>query len=98
MPEHERAAVLLWSSKMLDRTRGERGLEANLRRLQLVTQALEDYFALRGLWFRGPKESVAWLLQHDAASHEAFERAARRCPSDDDLAEVVRMVYGPFRT
>lgn len=48
-------AVLLWSSKMLERFRGQRGLEPNYRRMQLFTQSLEDYFSLRGMWFPGPK-------------------------------------------
>jgi hypothetical protein len=94
MAEHERRAVLLWSRKMLERTAGDSRLEASYRRMQLLTQALEDYFALRGNWFRGPKEAFAWLLQHDPATYARFDCAARRDASDEMLAEVVSAVYG----
>ena len=96
--DDERTAALLWSKKMQDRFRGQGGLEANFRRMQLLTQSLEDYFVLRGLWFRGPKESFSWLLQHDAATHKLFERAARPGAGDDDLAELVRIVYTALKT
>src|SRR4051812_39434679 len=41
VPDDERRAVLLWSRKMLDRFRGQRGLEADYRRMQLLLQSLE---------------------------------------------------------
>src|SRR5262249_41177910 len=43
VPDDERRAVLIWSRKMLDRFRGQRGIEADYRRMQLVLQSLEDY-------------------------------------------------------
>jgi hypothetical protein len=98
MSDDARKAALLWSSKMLDRFRGQRGLEPNYRRMQLLTQSLEDYFALRGLWFPGPKVAFAWLEQHDVHSHSQFDRAAQREANDGDFAELVRAVYGPFQT
>jgi hypothetical protein len=48
MSDDARKTARLWSSKMLDRFRGRRGLEPNYRRMPLFTQSLEDYFALRG--------------------------------------------------
>jgi predicted nucleotidyltransferase len=98
LQEDVRKAVLLWSSKMLERFRDQRGLEPNYRRMQLFTQSLEDYFALRGIWFPGPKVAFAWLRQHDAALHEQFERSAQKDASDADFAELVRAVYGPFQS
>jgi len=95
-PDDERRAVLLWSSKMLERFRGQRGLEADYRRMQLLLQSLEDYFAFRGAWFRGPKEAFAWLLQHDTPTYRRFERAAQPGASDAAFAELVHAVYGPF--
>jgi hypothetical protein len=96
MPDDERRAVVLWSRKMLDRFRGQRGVEADYRRMQLLLQALEDYFALRNAWFRGSKQAFAWLREHDGPMYDRFERAARADASDADFEEIVRMVYEPF--
>jgi predicted nucleotidyltransferase len=95
MPDDERRALVLWSRKMLDRFRGQRGLEASYRRMCLLPQALEDYFLLRNAWFRGPKEAFAWLRQHDGSTYEVFERAAQPGASDGDFSDLVQAVYGP---
>lgn len=64
----------VWLRKMLDRVaRGD--LEGHYRRAWLQFQALEDYFALRGRWYRGPKEAFTWLEAHDPETRLAFERA-----------------------
>ena len=96
MPEDERRAVVLWSRKMLDRFRGQGGVDADYRRMQLLLQSLEDYFALRKAWFRGPKHALAWLREHDRRMFEQFERAVSPGASDADFAELVQTVYGPF--
>jgi predicted nucleotidyltransferase len=88
--------TLLWAQKMLDRFRGQSDVEAQYRRMQLLMQSLEDYFALRGTWFRGPKEAFAWLLQHDRATYERFESATQPAASDDAFVSLVQAVYGPF--
>jgi predicted nucleotidyltransferase len=93
MPDDMRRVTLLWSQKMLDRFWGRSGLEPQYRRKQLLLQSLEDYFALRRAWFRGPKEAFAWLLQHDTATYQRFERAAQPDANDTDFAELVRAVY-----
>jgi hypothetical protein len=98
LAEDVRRAILLWSSKMLERFRGQRGLEPSYRRMQLFTQSLEDYFALRGMWFPGPKVAFEWLRQHDVPLLEQFERSAQHAANDADFAELVRAVYGPFQT
>ena len=98
LPDDERRALVLWSRKMLDRFRGQRGLEANYRRMCLLPQALEDYFVLRNAWFRGPKEAFAWLLQHDGSAYEVFERAAQPGASDDAFSDLVQTVYRPHST
>lgn len=95
LPDDERRALIIWSRKMVDRFRGDHGLEANYRRMQLLPQALEDYFRLRDAWFEGSKAAFAWLLQHDGSAHTAFERAAQAGASDDAFAELVEIVYGP---
>jgi len=64
----------MWARKMLARIR--RGdVEAAYRRHWLLYQLLEDYFALRGEWYRGPKLALADLRQRAPATFAAFERA-----------------------
>jgi hypothetical protein len=94
IPDDERRALVVWSQKMLDRIRGRPGIEAHFRRMQLMVRALEDYFALRGSWFRGEKEAFAWLRQNDAPTYALFERAAQAGSGDVALAALVRAVYG----
>lgn len=95
LPDDQRRALVIWSQKMLDRFRGQRGLDADYRRMSLLIQALEDYFTLRGAWFRGSKAAFAWLLQHDSAAYVLFERAAQPGASDGAFSDLVQAVYGP---
>jgi len=96
LPDDERQALVVWSRKMIDRFRGQYGLDADYRRMSLLLQALEDYFALRGAWFRGSKEAFAWLRRHDEAAYASFERAARPGASDAAFTSLVETVYGPY--
>jgi hypothetical protein len=81
----------VWMRKMLDRVaRGD--LEGHYRRAWLQFQALEDYFALRGLWYRGPKEAFTWLATHDPETLQAFERALAPDASMDALKAKVERV------
>jgi hypothetical protein len=53
--------VRVWYAKMLVRiARGD--LESKYRRVELLFQALENYFKLRGLWYRGPKAGLPWFF------------------------------------
>jgi predicted nucleotidyltransferase len=96
LPADEQTARIVWAHKMLDRIRDNDGSEASYRRLSLVVQALEDYFALRALWFRGPKVAFPWLLTHDDAAHHAFETAMQPAAGHDALVALVDGVYGPL--
>ncbi|MGE0213625.1 MAG: hypothetical protein AB7S41_18205 [Parvibaculaceae bacterium] len=65
-----------WARKMLERmARGD--AEANYRRAWLLTALLEDYFAIRGLWFEGPKLALAWLRHNAPDTFRRFDRALR---------------------
>jgi predicted nucleotidyltransferase len=94
LPADEQTARIVWAHKMLDRVRGNDDSEADYRRLSLVVQALEDYFELRALWFRGPKVAFPWLLTHDEAAHHAFEAAMHPAADQDALVTLVEAVYG----
>ncbi len=94
LAEDERTARVLWAHKMIERIRGKAGPDADYRRMSLLTTSLEDYFALRGAWFRGSKAAFAWLLDHDPAAHAIFERAMRPGAGDAAIADLVLAVYG----
>jgi hypothetical protein len=74
LSEAEQRMRRLWARKMLARLR--RGdVEAHYRQHWLLYQLLEDYFALRGEWYRGPKRALADLLSVAPETFVAFERA-----------------------
>ncbi|MBA2542167.1 MAG: nucleotidyltransferase domain-containing protein [Deltaproteobacteria bacterium] len=81
----------VWAHKMLARIR--RGdLEARYRHHWLLYQLLEDHFALRGVWYRGPKEALASLARDAPATFAAFERALGVDESLAGLAALVELV------
>jgi predicted nucleotidyltransferase len=78
----------VWVQKTLARIR--RGdPEAHYRRHQLLVNALEDYFALRGEWFRGAKVALATL---PSPAREIFVRAIAPEASIDDIAAAIALV------
>lgn len=95
LSDDERRARVLWSRKMVDRVRALPGPEGEYRRMQLLLAALEDYFVLRSVWYRGPKEALAWLRQHDASAYEHFGRATTPTGDERGLTDLVDAVYGP---
>jgi hypothetical protein len=89
--EGEDEMVRVWYAKMLVRVaRGD--LEAKYRRVEMLFQALENYFKLRGLWYRGPKAGLAWLASHDPGTHTAFTRALEPHASSEDLRTLVQHI------
>jgi predicted nucleotidyltransferase len=94
LPADDQTARIVWAHKMLTRIQASDGVEADYRRMELAVQALEDYFLLRTLWYRGPKVAFPWLLTHDDAAHQAFEAAMRPGAGPDALAALVSAVYG----
>jgi predicted nucleotidyltransferase len=91
LTEAEQRMRRVWIRKMLARIR--RGdIEAQYRHHWLLYQMLEDYFALRGQWYRGPKRALGDLLIIEPHAFVAFERAlAPGAPLDtlEALAEIV---------
>jgi hypothetical protein len=91
LPESEARMRRVWARKMLARVR--RGdAEADYRRHWLLYQLLEDYFALRGRWYRGPKRALADLQLNAPATFVAFERALAPGASLDTLDALVEHV------
>jgi uncharacterized protein len=90
-PEGEDEMVRVWYAKMLGRIAGG-DLESKYRRVELLFQALDNYFKLRGLWYRGPKAGLPWLAKHDPETHAVFARALDPQASLEDLRALVQRV------
>ncbi len=81
----------VWYAKTLARiTRGD--AEAHYRQHWLLYSLLEDHFALRGAWYRGPKVALAHLREHEPATFAAFARALAPGAPYPALAELVAIV------
>jgi hypothetical protein len=91
LPATEQQMRRLWARKMLARLkRGD--VEGNYRRHWLLSQLLEDYFALRGQWYRGPKRALAWLEGREPSSFALFERALTPQATHDAIEALVAHV------
>ncbi|AUH50522.1 nucleotidyltransferase domain-containing protein [Chromobacterium sp. ATCC 53434] len=96
LPDDELQARRDWAHKMAARIqRGD--VEGDYRRAWLLMALLEDYFALRGLWFEGPKKALRWLALHDEDSRRAFELALKPNAGCEAIARLVLSVAGPLR-
>ncbi len=60
----------------------------------LLFTALEDWFALRGRWYLGPKQALATLRSEEPAAYALAERALMPEAKLDDIAAWVDAVVG----
>lgn len=94
--DDDRQMRIAWAHKTVERIR--RGdLEAHYRAHQLLFQLLEDYYALRGRWYRGPKESFAAMRVDDPTTFALFERALAPAASLDAIDALVSAVTAGAR-
>jgi hypothetical protein len=82
-----------WARKMLERIARD-DLEARYRRTWLLFELLEYHFALRGRWYLGPKQSFAWLAEHEPSAHAAFSAALEPGAPLAEIAALVELVIG----
>ena len=93
LPADEISARKTWAWKMVARM--ERGdAEGNYRRAWLLTSLLEDYFALRGLWYEGPKKALQCLGERDPAVAIALKSALQPGALPASIHHAVRLVAG----
>lgn len=91
MSEAEQRMRRVWARKMLVRIRRD-DVEGHYRHHWLLYQLLEDYFALRGAWYRGPKRALADLLGDSPDAFAAFERALAPGAALSTLEALVELV------
>lgn len=76
-------------------TRAEKGdPEGDYRRHWLLMVLLEDYFALRGQWYLGPKRSLALLQHEEPQDFAVLRQALEPSASIADIRAAVAMVIG----
>ncbi|CAN7349012.1 nucleotidyltransferase domain-containing protein [Acidovorax sp. LjRoot66] len=93
LPADEARARRSWAWKMVARM--ERGdAEGHYRRAWLLTSLLEDYFALRGLWYEGPKKALQWLGEHDPTVAIALKSALQPGALSESIHHAVWLVAG----
>ena len=95
LPRDEIAARRVWAAKMLDRA-GRGDSEGDYRRAWLLTALLEDYFACNGLWYEGPKASLAWLAAREPALFRLYEDALRPAAGLAAIAALVEAVTATY--
>jgi hypothetical protein len=83
----------LWLEKMLARAE-KGGPEGDYRRHWLLMALLEDYFALRGQWYLGPKRSLAVLKSERPEDFAVLCKAFKPLASVEDIRACVTMVVG----
>jgi len=93
LSEAESRMRRVWIQKMLARIRRD-DVEAHHRHHWLLYQLLEEYFALRGQWYRGPKRALADLLSYSPDTFVAFERAFKPGAPLADTEALVEIVLG----
>ncbi len=92
LPPDELEARRLWADKMLERARvGD--AEGNYRRHWLLTQLLEDHFAHRQRWYRGPKAALAELRRDEPELHARYSAALEPGASLESIEEAVRAFW-----
>lgn len=86
--DNEKTFLIAWLWKMEKRSR-KNDIEGNYRRNWLLVDSLEIYFELKGVWYFGPKKSLAWLEEHDKKGYALFQQAFKRDVAVEDIVEVV---------
>jgi predicted nucleotidyltransferase len=94
LSEAEARMRRVWCQKMVVRIRrgGPEDVEAHHRRAQLLSEAIEILFELRGRRYLGPKESLRWLRENDPQTHRIFAEALAPGAPVEALERMVERV------
>lgn len=84
----EKKFLIAWLWKMESRAR-KNDIEGNYRRNWLLVDSLEIYFQLKGIWFFGPKKSLAWIRENDTIAYELFDQAYVNGVESIDIVNLI---------
>lgn len=88
LSHNEKKFLIDWLWKMKKRSQ-KNDIEGNYRRNWLLVDSLEIYFELKGVWYFGPKKSLAWLEEHDEKGYALFQQALKRNVAVKDIEKLV---------
>ena len=89
--EAEKEFYKSWFKKMLKRTQKE-DVEGNFRFHWMLTDSLEIYFKIKGIWYMGSKKSLKWLYDNDREMYSLYERAFRRQSQQTDIERLINRI------
>lgn len=81
----------VWARKMLERAKIA-DTEGNYRRVWLLTALIEDFYALRGEWYLGPKESFKNLKVSHPQIFNLYTKALKQEASIKDIEFLVEAI------
>lgn len=89
--QREKRSIVELSLKSLKRA-NKGDIEGNYRRTRLQYILLETYFLLREMWFCGPKQSFAWLMENDQVAYVLFDNAYQSPQNYEELTALTHYV------
>lgn len=93
LDENKRKFLKDWLKKMLIRTQ-KGDIEGNYRHYWMITDSLELYFELKGLWFLGPKKSLRWLSNNDIYAYNLFNEALNSTSGSEEAKKLIEFIIG----
>jgi predicted nucleotidyltransferase len=94
LPPEEVEALRVWCGKMLQRiaSRGTGPVQADYRRVSLLTELLPLYFRLRRRWYLGSEEALRTLAEEEPRVHDVFARALVPGAAPEAIEALVKRV------
>ena len=91
LDEDQKQFLKRWLQKMLKRsTKGDP--EGDYRFHWMLSDSLEIYFKIKGLWYMGPKKSLKWLNQNDTYTNTLFKYALDRGATSSDVERLIHHI------
>jgi predicted nucleotidyltransferase len=91
LPLEEKNFLKGWLQKMFRRAvKGD--IEGNFRYHWMLTDALEIYFNIKGIWYLGPKKSLQWLNINDKAAYDLFNNALKINADITAIEELIQFI------
>jgi len=89
--DNEKQFLKNWLLKMMKRSQ-KGDIEGDFRYHWMLTDSLEIYFKLRGLWYMGPKKSLIWLSHNDKYTYNLYKCALNRQATVSDVEALINHI------
>lgn len=91
LSDTEKEFLKSWLQKMLNRSQ-KGDVEGNFRFHWMLTDSLEIYFKIKGLWYLGSKKSIKWLYDNDRDMYLLYEGAFRKHSTQSDIEKLINRI------